>query len=86
MTQPIVIYRLGSLGDTIVALPCFHAITRAHPGAERIVLTNFPVSAKAAPLEGILGGSGHPASAFGNVPASHPRRGGHRGGGRLESL
>lgn len=55
---PVVIYRLGSLGDTIVALPCFHAITRAHPGAERIVLTNFPVSAKAAPLEGILGGSG----------------------------
>ena len=55
---PVVIYRLGSLGDTIVALPCFHAITQAHPGAERIVLTNFPVSAKAAPLEGILGGSG----------------------------
>jgi len=58
MKKPIVIYRLGSLGDTIVALPCFHAITRAHPGAQRIVLTNFPVSAKAAPLEGILGGSG----------------------------
>ena len=58
MKKPIVIYRLGSLGDTIVALPCFHAITRAHPGAERVVLTNFPVSAKAAPLEGILGGSG----------------------------
>lgn len=58
MKKPIVIYRLGSLGDTIVALPCFHAITRAHPDTERIVLTNFPVSAKAAPLEGILGGSG----------------------------
>ncbi len=56
--RPIVIYRLGSLGDTIVALPCFHAITLAHPMAERVVLTNFPVSAKAAPLEGILGGSG----------------------------
>lgn len=56
--RPVVIYRLGSLGDTIVALPCFHAIARAHPSAERIVLTNFPVSAKAAPLEGILGGSG----------------------------
>jgi heptosyltransferase-3 len=56
--KPVVIYRLGSLGDTIVALPCFHAIARKHPGAERVVLTNFPVSAKAAPLEGILGGSG----------------------------
>jgi heptosyltransferase-3 len=56
--RPVVIYRLGSLGDTIVALPCFHAITLAHPMAERVVLTNFPVSHKAAPLEGILGGSG----------------------------
>jgi heptosyltransferase-3 len=58
LQRPIVIYRLGSLGDTIVALPCFHAITLAHPMAERVVLTNFPVNAKAAPLEGILGGSG----------------------------
>jgi heptosyltransferase-3 len=56
--RPIVIYRLGSLGDTIVALPCFHAITQAHPGAERVVLTNIPVNSKAAPLEAILGGSG----------------------------
>ena len=57
-TAPVVIYRLGSLGDTVVALPCFHAIARAHPDAKRIVLTNFPVSSKAAPLEGIIGGSG----------------------------
>jgi heptosyltransferase-3 len=56
--KPIVIYRLGSLGDTIVALPCFHAIAKAEPNARRIVLTNIPVSSKAAPLEGILGGSG----------------------------
>jgi len=56
--KPVVIYRLGSLGDTIVALPCFHAIAKAHPDARRVVLTNIPVSSKAAPLEGILGGSG----------------------------
>jgi heptosyltransferase-3 len=56
--KPVVIYRLGSLGDTIVALPCFHAIAKAEPHAQRIVLTNIPVSSKAAPLEGILGGSG----------------------------
>lgn len=58
MSKPVVIYRLGSLGDTIVALPCFHAIARAEPHARKIVLTNIPVSSKAAPLEGILGGSG----------------------------
>jgi heptosyltransferase III len=56
--KPVVIYRLGSLGDTIVALPCFHAIARAFPNNKRLVLTNIPVSSKAAPLEGILGGSG----------------------------
>jgi len=53
-TKPILIYRLGSLGDTIVALPCFHAIERAFPGRRRLVLTNVPVSTKAAPLAIIL--------------------------------
>lgn len=50
----VVIYRLGSLGDTVAALPCFHLIERAFPDAERVVLTNVPVSSKAAPLEIIL--------------------------------
>jgi heptosyltransferase-3 len=56
--ESIVIYRLGSLGDTIVALPCFHAIENAYPRARKIVLTNSPVAANAAPVESILGGSG----------------------------
>jgi lipopolysaccharide heptosyltransferase III len=54
----ILIYRLGSIGDTIVALPCFHQIARAYPDARRIIITNFPVSEKAAALEQVLGGSG----------------------------
>lgn len=54
MPPSVVIYRLGSLGDTIVALPCFHAIKAAFPDHQRIVLTNFPVSQKAAPLQDIL--------------------------------
>jgi ADP-heptose:LPS heptosyltransferase len=62
----IVIYRLGSLGDTVVALPCFHKVAQIWPEAERIVLTNFPVSSKAAPLEVILrdGGLIHEAIAY----------------------
>jgi heptosyltransferase III len=52
----IVIYRLGSLGDTIVALPCFTAIAQAFPRHRKILLTNKPVSLKAAPIEAILGG------------------------------
>jgi glycosyltransferase involved in cell wall biosynthesis len=49
---------MGSLGDTVVALPCFHKLAVAFPNAERYVLTNIPVSAKAAALELILGQSG----------------------------
>jgi heptosyltransferase III len=55
VTQTIVIYRLGSLGDTIVALPCFTAVTRLFPEAHKVLLTNKPVSTKAAPIESILG-------------------------------
>jgi heptosyltransferase III len=56
--RKVLIYRPGSLGDTVVALPCFHLITRAFPQAERRVLTNFPVNSRAAPLSSVLGGSG----------------------------
>jgi heptosyltransferase-3 len=56
--ERIVIYRMGSLADTVVALPCFHKLAAAFPNAERYVLTNIPVSAKAAALELILGQSG----------------------------
>ena len=51
---PIIIYRLGSLGDTIVALPCFKKIAESFPEREKLVLTNVPVSSKAAALEEIL--------------------------------
>jgi heptosyltransferase-3 len=51
----ILIYRLGSLGDTIIALPVFHAIKRAFPFARITLLTNTPVASKAAPVEAVLG-------------------------------
>lgn len=51
----ILIYRLGSLGDTVIALPIFHKITENYPDIEKItLLTNKPVASKAAPLEAIL--------------------------------
>lgn len=59
MTAPsIVIYRLGSLGDTVVALPCFHEIARRFPDHRRLVLTNEPVSGAAPALESVLESSG----------------------------
>ena len=54
----ILIYRLGSLGDTVVALPCFHLIRKLHPHSRIILLTNQPVSGKAAPAMAILENSG----------------------------
>jgi len=54
----VLIYRLGSLGDTVVALPCFHLLERKFPDAQRVVLTNFPVNAKAPASAAVLGDSG----------------------------
>ena len=57
-SEKILIFRLGSLGDTVASLPCFHLIARVFPYAERWVCTNFPVSSKAPPLAMVLDGSG----------------------------
>ena len=54
----ILIYRLGSLGDTIVALPCFHLIARTFADSLRVLLTNTPVHAKAPASSSVLGDSG----------------------------
>jgi ADP-heptose:LPS heptosyltransferase len=54
----ILVYRLGSLGDTVIALPCFRLIRSRHPDAEITVLTNLPVSGKAAAIEAVLENTG----------------------------
>lgn len=54
----VLIYRLGSLGDTVVALPLFHLVERAFPGSERRLLSNVPVHAKAPAAASVLGASG----------------------------
>ena len=56
--QRVLVYRLGSLGDHAVALPCYRLVARAFPGAERRLLTNFPVAQKAAAAEAVIGASG----------------------------
>ena len=57
-TKRVLIYRLGSLGDTVVALPALHLVARAFPQAERRMLTNFPVNVKAPPAAAILENTG----------------------------
>ena len=54
----IVIYRLGSIGDTVIALPCFKLIRSSYPEHEILVLTNVPVSGNTAPLLSVLGEDG----------------------------
>ena len=54
----VLIYRLGSLGDTMVVLPCLHLIARLFPDAQRLMLTNVPVHGKAPASSAIIGDSG----------------------------
>jgi heptosyltransferase-3 len=53
----VLIYRLGSLGDTIIALPCFHLIARRYPNAERRLLTNIPVDPRAPSPSAVISGT-----------------------------
>ena len=70
--ESILIFRIGSLGDTVVALPCFHRIARSFPDSRRILITDSPGSQKVAPVKSVLGDSGliHEAIYF----APPPRR------------
>ena len=40
--RKVLIFRFGSLGDTVVALPCFHLVSHSFSEYERILLTNRP--------------------------------------------
>ena len=51
----VLIYRIGSLGDTIIALPVFHKVREVYPDAHITLLTNKPIITKAAAIESVLG-------------------------------
>lgn len=50
----ILVYRLGSLGDSLLCLPSLKAIRAAHPHAHITILTNRPVHSKAPPIRAVL--------------------------------
>lgn len=56
----ILIFRIGSIGDTCVAIPAFRLVRKRFPDSNIRVLTNFPVGngIKAAPLQSVMGDSG----------------------------
>lgn len=53
-SKKILVYRLGSLGDTIIVLPAFHLIRQKFPDHKITLLTNEPINSKAPAIESIL--------------------------------
>jgi ADP-heptose:LPS heptosyltransferase len=56
LSQPVIVYRRGSIGDGIVSLPVLREVRRRHPVARIVLLSNRPVAAVAAPMRELLAG------------------------------
>lgn len=56
--QRVLVYRLGSIGDFVVALPALHLIRRSFPAADIRVLTSQPVDRREMPARSVLDGTG----------------------------
>lgn len=54
----ILVYRLGSIGDFVIALPSLHLIRRRYPSAEIALLTNLPIDGRTRPASSIVEGTG----------------------------
>ena len=57
-TSNILVYRLASLGDTIVSLPCFHLIRATYPHAKIWLLGTSITQSKASHPSKLLNGTG----------------------------
>jgi heptosyltransferase III len=57
MPKRVMIYRLGSIGDTVIALPCFKFIRQCFPAAHLSLLTNNPRRGEA-PVLSVIGTMG----------------------------
>jgi ADP-heptose:LPS heptosyltransferase len=70
----ILVFRIGSMGDALVALPSFKALRKREPDAEIILLTNAPTGGgvKAAPSFLVLQGSGAVDSYLEYKQGNHP--------------
>lgn len=52
--EKLLIFQIGSLGDTVISMPCYRAIQERHPHADRFLLTNFPKNRKMVQAEALL--------------------------------
>jgi heptosyltransferase III len=56
--EVVLILQIGSLGDTVISLPCYREIARRHPQSSRYLVTNYPIGSKMVPAEAILMAAG----------------------------
>lgn len=66
----ILVFRLGSMGDFIVALPCFRMLRERYPTAHITLITNLPLNARAAPAQEILSNTKY-VDSFIDYPAEY---------------
>ncbi len=55
--KDVIIFRQGSIGDFVTALPCLHAIRKTYPGAKITLLTNLVTNHATVPAMSILDGT-----------------------------
>ena len=54
----ILVFRIGSIGDFLVSLPCLHLLRKKYCDDEIVLLANEPISENNVPAESVLQGSG----------------------------
>ena len=56
--RTVLVYRLGSLGDTLVALPALRLVAAAYPGCRLVAVTNEDAGGHIASMEAVLSSTG----------------------------
>ena len=59
-TRNILVFRIGSIGDTLISMPALKLLKKSYPNAKFTVLSNYPLTngGKECPLKDILDGEG----------------------------
>ena len=47
--EAVIIFQIGSLGDTVISLPCYRHVIRSHADANIYLLTNYPTGKMVSP-------------------------------------
>lgn len=75
MSDKILIFRRGSIGDAVISIPALNAVRAQYPTAALRLLSNTPISEKAGSVESVFDGTG----TFESVISAPPGGGGTAG-------